>query len=290
MRIMKWLVVLAAGAALIWFGLEARKKHLAWSDLTVFFPTRAPAAPPRGAVDPGVRLSKYLNGARAVVTHTIDDSTKYVPAAIEAMDKYGIKATIFISTERRPIADLWPILRRAAANGHEIGSHSRSHPCLWPPTLRFCFFSYSDHELAGSRDDILRETSQAHVWSFAYPCGLCANYEFVHRKLERAGYLVARNYPNEAAGGHSVPDLQTYDPNRYNATYTQVVQKKGGIAPAGRTDVAEVNRKFDEVYNHGGIYNFLSHPQWLDYGPEGFYEQHLRYISNRADVWYVPMG
>ena len=44
------------------------------------------------------------------------------------------------------------------------------------------------------------------------------------------------------------------------------------------------------MYGKGGIYNFLSHPQWLDYGPEGFYEQHLRYLANRPDVWYVPMG
>jgi hypothetical protein len=34
----------------------------------------------------------------------------------------------------------------------------------------------------------------------------------------------------------------------------------------------------------------MSHPQWLEYGPEGFYERHLRHISRRADIWYVPMG
>ena len=51
-----------------------------------------------------------------------------------------------------------------------------------------------------------------------------------------------------------------------------------------------MNAKFDEVYRNGGIYNFLSHPQWVDYGPEGFYEQHVRYLGGRADIWYVPMG
>lgn len=237
-----------------------------------------------------VRVTKYLNNARAVVTHTIDDSTKYVPAAIEAMDKYGVKATIFVSTERPPIGELWPVLRLAVENGHEIGSHTRTHQCQWPGAEEWCRTAYTDPEIAGSRDDILRETKQPYVWSFAYPCGLCAGFGFVHEKLERAGYLVARNYPNEAEGGHNVPDMQSWDANRYNATYTQVVQKKGGISPSGRTDVAEVNRKFDEVYAKGGIYNFLSHPQWLDYGPEGFYEQHLRHLAKRAEVWYVPMG
>lgn len=297
-RVVLAAVAIAAVAGAAWFWRQAEAKHLGWPDFSVFWwqppaaqpPVENEAQPQASDVVRFLGLSKYLNGAQAVVTHTIDDSTRYVPRAIEAMDKYGIKATIFVSTERRPIADLWPVLRRAVENGHEIGSHSRTHPCLWPPTLRFCFFSYSDWELAGSRDDILRETSQPHVWAFAYPCGLCSGHDFIHRKVERAGYLVARNYPNEAEGGHMVPNQQGWDTDLYNATYTQVVQKKGGIAPAGRTDVAEVNRKFDEVYKNGGIYNFLSHPQWLDYGPEGFYEQHLKYLGGRPDVWYVPMG
>jgi hypothetical protein len=46
--------------------------------------------------------TKYLNNAHAVVSHSIDDSTKYVSNCIDAMDKYGIKATIFVSTEQDP--------------------------------------------------------------------------------------------------------------------------------------------------------------------------------------------
>ena len=34
----------------------------------------------------------------------------------------------------------------------------------------------------------------------------------------------------------------------------------------------------------------MSHPQSLDFGPDGFYEKHLSRISRRPDVWYVPMG
>ena len=52
----------------------------------------------------------------------------------------------------------------------------------------------------------------------------------------------------------------------------------------------DLNTKFDEVYQKGGIYHFLSHPQSLDFGPDGFYEKHLSHIGRRADVWYVPMG
>jgi hypothetical protein len=99
-----------------------------------------------------------------------------------------------------------------------------------------------------------------------------------------------RPYPGEVEDKHNLPDLQTYDSNPYYARYTQAVQKRGGIAKTGRTDLAELNAKFDEVYKRGGIYSFLSHPQWLDFGPDKFYEQHLAYVGHRNDVWYVPMG
>jgi peptidoglycan/xylan/chitin deacetylase (PgdA/CDA1 family) len=245
--------------------------------------------------------TKYLNNARAIVAHTIDDSTKYVSACIDAMDKYGIKATIFVSTEQDPapedrffnqlqVRPLWPRLRQAIDNGHEIGSHSRQHPCKRPDTEAFCSDAYSAYEVTGSRDDILRLTKQAYVWTWCYPCGNCANYEFIQKRIAEAGYIVARNYPNEAQDGHIRPNLQTWDENPMNAGYTQVVQKRGGAAKSEIVDVANLNAKFDEIYERGGIYNFMSHPQWLDYGADGFYERHLAHISRRRDIWYVPMG
>lgn len=283
--------------------------HLSWNDIVTFNARPSPVGRLEGgplqslglkredlrdgATAARVRYlqkTRYLNNARAVVTHTIDDSTDYIIKCLDAMDKYGIKATVFISTQVEPISRLWPRLNQAIANGHEVGSHSRRHQCQWPDTRLFCFRAYTDYEISGSRDDILSHTHQPYVWSWCYPCGNCASYEFVQRKLARAGYLVARNYPGEEQDRHNLPDLQTYDSNPYNATYTQVVQKKGGIAKSGRTEVPELNAKFDEVYQRGGIYNFLSHPQWLDYGADKFYERHLAYIGKRLDIWYVPMG
>jgi hypothetical protein len=286
-----------------------RGRHLTWNDLTTFNQPPAPIGRLKGdplerlGLKPGdldasgasesvrfVRKSTYLNNARAVVTHTIDDSSEYVATTIDTMDKYGIKATIFVSTEVEPITRLWPRLERAIANGHEVGSHSRRHQCQWPDRFLFCIAAYTDYEVTGSRNDILAHTAQPYVWSWAYPCGNCADRGFVQRKLGRAGYLVARPYPGEEQDLHNLPDLQTYDSNPYYARYTQVVQKRGGIAKSGRTNVPELNAKFEEVYRRGGIYSFLSHPQWLDFGPDKFYEQHLKYLGGRQDVWYVPMG
>jgi hypothetical protein len=189
-------------------------------------------------------------------------------------------------------------MQKAVDNGHEIGAHAVTHPCSRPQSdtvsaayQAFCTAAYTDAELAGSRDMILRRTTQPYVWSWAYPCGHCASFDFIQKRIAAAGYIVARNYPGEAQGLHIRPDLQTWAPNPYDAPYTQVVQKAGGRSAAPPVpDVADLNAKFDEVYGKGGIYHFMSHPQSLDFGPEGFYEKHLGHISRRPDVWYVPMG
>jgi Polysaccharide deacetylase len=232
-----------------------------------------------------------------------------VVKAVDAMDVYGVKATIAVSTQSGAIAELWPRLRAAVDNGHEIGSHSRRHQCQWPDTAAFCRAAYSRDEIEGSRDDILAQTSQRHVWTWVYPCGNCAGYELVHRRLNEAGYLVARNYPDETRGGHLVPDLQGWAADPYNAAFTQSVQKQGGIAPAGRTELTLLNRKFDQVHPDvsagrgagggrggaaatadGGIYQFMTHPSLLDFGADQFWEKHLAHIGGRPDVWYVPLG
>jgi hypothetical protein len=245
-----------------------------------------------------VGKTRYLNGARTVVTHSVDDATEQLPVCLDAMDQYGIKATVFVNTRAQVMSRLWARLQQAIANGHEIGSHSRTHPCRLPDTAFSCFRTLTRYEVEGSRDDILEHTSQPYVWSWAYPCGNCSGHTFVQRKVALAGYLVARTYPGELKGEHLAPDRQTYDTNPYAAGYTQVVQngytmlvpKKGEVAIPGRNDPGLLDAKFDEVHAGGGIYSFVSHPRMLEYGPDGFYERHLAHIGRRPDVWYVPLG
>src|SRR4051794_18844140 len=138
-----------------------------------------------------VGKTKYLNNTRAVVVHSIDDSTKLVVDIADAMDKYDIKGTFLISTEQDPPPEerffnqlqawrLWPRMQRAVENGHEIGSHAVTHPCSRPQAdttsdtyKAFCATNYNDVELKQSRDTILRRTTQPYVWTWGYPCGHC---------------------------------------------------------------------------------------------------------------------
>jgi peptidoglycan/xylan/chitin deacetylase (PgdA/CDA1 family) len=244
-------------------------------------------------------ICRYLNAANAVVSHSVDDTTEWLPVCLDVMDRHGIKSTVFVTTQFEPLMSrLWPRLRQAISDGHEIGSHSRRHPCRASDSLPFCLGRFTNDEIEGSREDILRNTDQPHVWSWAYPCGNCADRKFVQWKIARARYIAARAYPGEFADRHVAPDLQSYDANPYAARYTQIVQKgyskilgnRREVAISGRTDLTALNDKFDEVSATGGIYSFVSHPQMLDYGLDSFYERHLAHVGGRADVWYVPMG
>ncbi|HWR52104.1 MAG TPA: glycoside hydrolase family 3 C-terminal domain-containing protein, partial [Bryobacteraceae bacterium] len=96
--------------------------------------------------------TKYLNNARAVVTHTFDDSVPQVADALDALDRYGVKSTAFIDTGRKSMTALWPRINLAIANGHEAGSHSRQHQCAWPETEDICRKFYTPAEITGSRD------------------------------------------------------------------------------------------------------------------------------------------
>jgi len=77
----------------------------------------------------------------------------------------------------------WEHLRALYQRGHEIGSHSMSHPIL--PR---CDDGRLEHEVRASRER-LEEALDATVSSFCYPNGDCD--ERVARQVERAGYRYA---------------------------------------------------------------------------------------------------
>jgi|HubBroStandDraft_6_1064221.scaffolds.fasta_scaffold832454_2 hypothetical protein len=64
-----------------------------------------------------------------------------------------------------------------------------------------------------------------------------ANYEFIQKRIAEAGYIVARNYPNEAQDGHIRPNLQAWHSGR---------AETGRAAKSEIVDVANLNAKFDE--------------------------------------------
>jgi hypothetical protein len=58
----------------------------------------------------------------------------------------------------------------------------------------------------------------------------------------------------------------------------------------GETSVLALNSKFDAAYSLEKIYHLTAHPLHVDWSKGSYADQHTDYISNRTDVWYVPLG
>ena len=152
----------------------------------------------------------WPGGARAAVSLTFDDArTTQIDTGIPILDAHDLKATFYVSpggVGRR--LDGW---KAAAANGHEIGNHSLSHPC----SINFHFDDdnaledYSlermERELLGASDEIERLLGVRPV-TFAYPCG----QTFIGRGTGCRSYvpLVAKHF----IAGRSAFDEAPNDP------------------------------------------------------------------------------
>ena len=75
-----------------------------------------------------ITVFPWPEGIRCAVSLAFDDARlTQVDKGIPLLNKYGIKATFYVSPEQLlQRADDW---KQAVANGHEIGNHTMTHPC-----------------------------------------------------------------------------------------------------------------------------------------------------------------
>lgn len=113
-------------------------------------------------VDPRYEVATWRGFREAAVSHTFDDNTpNQLSAAVPLFDSLGFKLTLYTVTDWDPD---WPGLAAAAVEGHEIASHTVTHPYLntLPDSLQ-------DEELGGSRAAILAHVPDAGELTLAYP-------------------------------------------------------------------------------------------------------------------------
>ncbi len=159
---------------------------------------------------------KWPDGKRTAVSLTFDDArASQVDNGIPILDKYGIKATFYVSlgADFDARLDKW---RAAVAAGHEIGNHSKTHPCS--ANFGFCpGNSLEDLDLERieqdllEANDIIQDKLGVLPRTFAYPCG----QTFVGRGQDSASYvsvvakhfLVGRVFRSEISDNPAVSDL-----------------------------------------------------------------------------------
>lgn len=115
------------------------------------------------------------------VSYTFDDGCEgQFSKAIPMFDEFGYKLTLFTVIDWSK--DNWAKLKSASDNGHEVASHTISHPNVGSLSVE-----KQDVELTRSRTDIDAKITNTRCLTFAYP--YCATGDF---DLVRKNYISAR--------------------------------------------------------------------------------------------------
>jgi peptidoglycan/xylan/chitin deacetylase (PgdA/CDA1 family) len=154
-------------------------------------------------------------GIKGAVSLTFDDARlSQVDRLIPILDKYGVKATFYVSPDKlKERLDGW---KKAVRTGHEIGNHTMTHPCTGNyPAFRWNSLENMTLEgMAKEIDDATRAVVSmlgVKPRDFAYPCG----QTFVGRGREVKSYvplvaerfLSGRKWLNEDANDPAFCDL-----------------------------------------------------------------------------------
>ncbi len=147
----------------------------------------------------------WPEGKRVAVSLSFDDArTSQIDVGMPLLDRYRVKATFYVNPPRmRSRLDGW---KKAAASGHEIGSHSNSHPCTvnYPFSANNALENYTLATMAEELDSATAELKRllgVKPVTFAYPCG----QKFIGRgagvksyvPLVAARFLAGRGFRDE---------------------------------------------------------------------------------------------
>jgi hypothetical protein len=215
-------------------------------------------------VNPAYQVATWRGFKTAAITYTLDDNTSnQLPVAIPLFDQYNFKTTLFTVTNWGPN---WAGLRTASANGHEVTSHTVTHPSLSGLSA-----AQQLTELQQSQATIRANVPTARCETVAYPNCVKGDVPTI-----QSLYIAGR-----VCSGQIMPATP---PDFYNLSAI-ITGSTGSVQTA-----ANFNACVDAARTAGGWCVFLTHGINGDggYSPTQSAElaAHLAYVNaNSADFW-----
>jgi peptidoglycan/xylan/chitin deacetylase (PgdA/CDA1 family) len=214
-------------------------------------------------------ITKWKNNMSGAASLTFDDGylAQYT-IGVTALNAFGFKGTFFLVTRDTslglPRFASWDNWRSAASSGHEIGSHTETHPQL--STLADAEMRI---EILYSQAEIEDQIDSQNCLTFAYPYGdLNSNAE----AIVASAYIGARGVP---------PGLNSFPFDFYNA-YVWFPESVNGSLEY-QADLAETLGEWLIVGFHG--------MDGTEYGPvtEERFRQFLNHIRSK-NLWVDTFG
>ena len=232
------------------------------------------------------KISRYYDNRDAVVTATADDwagwNNQNFIYTCENFRNLNLWLSCAVITDINDPAVWGDIQQQLDLGNIEVVSHSRTHP--------YIPYQYLESEVLGSKQDLIeyldlpdlnRYGVREYIYAWIAPYG---EYDEDIDTLTSFGkYLVSRLfYYND----HQFSDWD----NTLNKFYPVGGSiEVGNSSWWGSTDIIELNNTFDTAVSSNGIYHLITHPNILEWDQD-FTLDHLEYISNRKDIWYVGFG
>ncbi len=214
-------------------------------------------SPSYSAPQEPMKMIHWPEGKRVAVSLSFDDGrASQVDKGLDVINPTGVKVTFFVNPPAvKKRLDGW---KRAVASGHEIGSHSVSHPCTgnFPWSRQNALEDYTLERMSQQLDEAsaqIQELLGVHAVTFAYPCG----QKFVGRGSEMKSYapligekfLLGRGYMDEY----------------YNDPVFGDLAQASGIA-FDDMDYIDMVKNIDKAAEQGGWLIFAGH----DIGQKAF--------------------
>jgi len=206
----------------------------------------------------------------AAVSYTMDDNcTNQIPVALPLFNQYNFKVTFFTVIDWSPN---WSGLLTASKNGHEIGSHTMTHPT----SLATLSLTDQNTELQQSQSTINANITNAKCVTLAYP------------NCNRGDLATTQKY--YIAGRVCSGTVELSTPADFYNISSIITGSTGSVQTA-----ANLNSKVAAAKSSKGWCVFLTHGIDNDggYSPTQSTEiaSHLSYMNtNIADYWIAPFG